>query len=168
MGWSYGRSFPEWTSRLIGKATLGVFGHDNGLFVPMDSGFCRSYNFNGRVQWEFSSKAESDEKIYFEKVKNKHIKGMEDEAKAARIEGREEDREFMFRQEQAIKEVDRKKGALKYMTRGRFVISTPTVDDKSVFVGNSDFQFYSIDRYSGIPDWAYSCSGEMLRPPRCR
>ena len=33
--------------------------------------------------------------------------------------------------------------------------------DQSVYVGNTDFQFYSIDRYSGIPDWAYSCSGEV-------
>jgi outer membrane protein assembly factor BamB len=164
MGWDLNRNFPDWTVRLADRAELGVFGHDNGLFIPVDGGFSYSFSFNGAAQWKFSSKAESDEKIYLEKERNKHIKAMEAEGKSARIEGRSEDKEYMNRQERAIDLIDDKKAQLAYRTRGNFVSAPDFVKD-ALFVGNTDFQFYRLDLYSGIPEWVYPCSGEVRSAP---
>lgn len=62
-----GARYPQWSQRVGGRGDVGVWGYRGGLFVPLENGYCKSFSFSGREQWDFSSKAISEEKIYLEK-----------------------------------------------------------------------------------------------------
>ncbi len=162
-----GERFPRWSTRVGGRGNVGVWGYEGGLFVPLDSGFCKSYTFSGREQWDFSSKAISEEKIYLEKKRAKLAKHVEDERMNARTKGRPEDLEYIKGYKDKIALVDEERSLLRKRNRGGFR-AEPTFGGSKMFVGNVDFQLYCLDSYSGLPIWSYPCQGQLTEPPMVR
>jgi outer membrane protein assembly factor BamB len=158
-----GERFPSWSTRVGGRGNVGVWGYEGGLFVPLDSGFCKSYTFAGREQWDFSSKAISEEKIYLEKKRAKLAKHVEDERMNARTKGRPEDLEYIKGYQEKIVLVDKERALLAKRNRGGFR-AEPTFGGSKMFVGNVDFQLYCLDSYSGLPIWSYPCEGQLTKP----
>ena len=92
--------FSEWTSRLVGKATLVYLDTTMDSLFPWTPAHAVPTTSMVAYSGSFPLKPNPTRKSTSEVEKQTH-QGMEDEAKSARIEGREEDREFMFRQELA-------------------------------------------------------------------
>lgn len=156
LAWKRGRRYSEWAMRLPGKVTLGVDGHDQGLFLPLDSGMFASVSFDGDLKWTFVSKSHSDEKVFLEKLVTQHIRKIEEEKKKARLEGRPEDKLYIRKHEKDMAKVKDDLSNLALRTRGRY-LAEPLVVEDSVIVGCTDFQLYRLSRYSGLPEWSYSC-----------
>lgn len=164
--YEWGGRFSKWNIRLDSAALSGVFGHDNGVILPMDNGKFYSVSFDGSIQWSFVSKAHSDEKIYLEKLRERHAKELEREQGLARKEGRPEEKLFMRKHSKAIDEINQKIADLEFRTRGRY-IAPPVTSGKDMFVGSTDYQFYKLNRFSGLPEWSYSSGGEIEKRPEC-
>jgi outer membrane protein assembly factor BamB len=158
--YEWGTRFPKWLLRLGAVAPAGVFGHDNGIMAPLDNGKFVSVSFDGDIQWSFISKSHSDEKIYLEKLNQQHAKELERERAMARKEGRPEEKVFVRKHVKAMSAISKKISDLDYRSRGRYE-AEPDLDGENLFVGSTDYQFYSLNRFSGLPGWSYSSGGEL-------
>ena len=164
--YEWGGRFAKWSLRVNAAALSGVFGHDNGVMLPMDDGKFYSVSFDGSIQWNFVSKAHSDEKIYLEKLRERHAKELEREQGLARKEGRPEEKEFIRKHSKAIDEINQKIVNLEFRARGRYVAPS-VISGEDLFVGSTDYQFYKLSRFSGLPEWSYSSGGELKMRPEC-
>ena len=158
--YKWGEKYPEWTLLMPGGVNQGIYGHDNGLLAPLSSGELLSYGFDGREQWSFVSKSNSDERIFLEGLRNEHNKAIEKEKADARKDGRAEDNNILFRITKEIESIDQKLKELTHRVRGRY-IAGPVIQGQDLVLGSTDFQLYRMNRYSGLSQWAYTCSAEV-------
>ena len=160
LSWQTDKTYRDWIYRMSGAVTHGMFGHSAGLLVPLDSGEVLSLSFDGEEKWKFVSKSFSDEKVFLERLKNKHKKAIEKEKGDARKNNRPEDKIFINRHERDIDALQKKIRKLDFRSRGKYV-AEPLFLDENVIIGCTDFQLYNLSRYSGIPYWSYSCGAEV-------
>lgn len=164
LSWQVDKTYRDWLYRMPGAVVHGIFGHSSGLILPLDTGEIVSLSFDGKEKWNFISKSYSDEKIYLERLMNKHSKAIEKEKGDARKSNRPEDRQFIRKHEREIDLLQSKILKLDQRTRGQYVAEPLLVKD-DVIIGCTDFQLYSLSRFSGIPNWSYSCGAEVKAKP---
>lgn len=160
LSWQIDKTYRDWLYRMPGAVVHGMFGHSAGLMMPLDSGQIISLSFDGDEKWTFVSKSYSDQKIYLERLLNKHSKAIEKEKGDARKTNRPEDRAFIRKHEIKINALEKEIISLDDRTRGKYVAEPLFVGD-DVIIGCTDFQLYNLSRYSGIPNWSYSCGAEV-------
>ena len=158
--YKWGERYSEWSWSIPGAVDKGVYGHDNGLLVPMNNGEVMSYGYDGKEQWKFVSKSNSDERIFLEGLRNEHGKAIEKEKAEARKDGRAEDSAILFRISKEIEAIDQKLKELSHRVRGKY-LAAPILQDQDMVIGSTDFQLYRMNRYSGLSQWAYTCSSEV-------
>lgn len=158
--WSEGRSAAHWYYKLPGGVEGGVYGHSEGLLLPLMSGELLSLSFEGDVKWRFISKSHSDEKIYLEKIIADKNKEIETEKKLARQEDRKEDLNVISKLENAIDEIQLKLDQLNNRNRGMF-LAKPHLYKDSLVIGSTDFNLYRLNRFSGLPEWSYACGASI-------
>ena len=158
--YKWGERFPEWSKALPGSVSKGLYGDENGLMVPMNHGELISYGYDGKEQWSFVSKSNSDERIFLEGLRNEQGKAIEKEKAEARKDGRPEDSAIMFRITKEIELLDQKLKELNHRVRGKY-LAAPHFQDKDLVIGSTDFQLYRMNRFSGLPQWSYTCTSEV-------
>lgn len=165
MCYEWGGRFSKWSQKLQGSVSRGIYGYGDSVLVPLMNGKFYSVSIDGQIQWSFVSKSQSDEKIYLEKVREQHLKELEREQAMARKEGRPEEKPFVRKHMKAIDDINAKIRSLELRARGKYSAG-PAVDGEDLFVGSTDFQFYKLSRYSGLPEWSYTCETEILDAPQ--
>lgn len=158
--WSEGRSAAHWYYKLPGGVEGGVYGHSEGLLLPLMSGELLSLSFEGNEKWKFISKSHSDEKIYLEKIIADKNKEIETEKKLARQEDRKEDLNVISKLEHAIDDIQEKLKQLNNRNRGMF-LAKPHIYEDSLVIGSTDFNLYRLNRFSGLPEWSYACGASI-------
>jgi len=158
--WTPERNVANWYFKLPGAANGGVFGHSEGLLFPMSNGELMSVSFEGEEKWTFISKSHSDEKIYLEKIIEKLNKESENEKKEASREDRSADLEVLSRLEKETEAIDLKISDLRKRARGMY-LAKPHIYDDSIIIGSTDFNLYRLNRFSGLPEWSYSCGASL-------
>ena len=130
------------------------------FLLPMSSGELLSLSFEGDEKWRFVSKSYSDEKIYLEKIIADLTKEIEVEKKEASREERDPDLIVLSKIEKQIEAVEQKLDDLRFRTRGKY-LARPFIFGESLLIGSTDFNLYRLNRFSGLPEWAYSCGAPV-------
>lgn len=158
--WSPQRNTAHWYYKLPGGVNGGVYGHSEGLMLSLSSGELLCLSFEGEEKWSFVSKSHSDEKIYLEKLIADVNKQIELERKDARQKDRQENTAEINKFEKEIERIELKLDQLEQRTRGKYVVR-PHVFQDSLIIGSTDFNLYRLNRFSGLPEWSYSCSAAI-------
>ena len=158
--WTPKRSVANWYHKLSGAVNGGVFGHSEGLLFPLSNGELTSLSFEGEEKWTFISKSHSDEKIYLEKIIEDLNKEVESEKKEASREDRDADLEVLDRLEKETEAIEDKINDLKDRARGMY-LAKPHEFGESLIIGSTDFNLYNLNRFSGLPEWSYSCGASL-------
>ncbi len=164
INWNPDRNFPMWVKLMEGQISGGVYGNSEGILVPQENGVMTALGFEGEVKWNFENKGIAEDRLYFEAQLRKVLQQITEEQSKAKIEEREEDKVKVREWELEAREIEVGIDKLSSRIKGRF-LSRPITAGDSVYIGNTDFNLYKLNRFTGIPLWKYTCKGKLMEPP---
>lgn len=160
--WDPDKNFPVWSHLLSGEISNGVYGNDENLMLPQENGELTAIGFDGEVKWTFVNKGVAEDRLYLERELRDTLAKIAKEQSEAEKEDRQPDKNAIRIQEQIADDIEKRIEILSSRVRGRF-LSAPVTKGDSVYVGSTDFNLYKLNRYTGIPDWQYTCRSQVVQ-----
>ncbi len=164
MNWDPEKNFPLWNKLMSGEVAGGLYGNDESLLVAQENGELTALGFDGQVKWAFISKGVAEDKLYLERELRDLVGEITKEQNDAKKEEREVDKNKVRKLELQARELEKQIDLLELRVRGSF-LAPPVTRGESIYVGSTDFNLYKLNRYTGIPEWQYTCKSKIVEAP---
>ena len=162
--WDLVDHYEKWNRRLWDECSEGVVGDENGLLISLRTGSLKFYDLEGNFKWEFLNKAILTDKIYYEKKRNLLIQKIAKEKSEAREEDRRPDISKLKKFTDAVNKAEANISRLGHATRGQYDVR-PIIDNGQIFISSTDYNVYSLNRYSGTINWNFNCGSKLRTVP---
>ena len=162
--WDLEDHYEKWNERLWDECSEGVVGDDEGLLVSLRTGILKFYDLEGQFKWEFVNETILNDKIYYEKLRNDYIQLIAKEKSEAREEDRRPDIGKLRKYGEGAKKAEGKLLRLAHATRGQYEVR-PIIHTGEIFIPSTDYNLYSLNRYSGTVNWSFNCGSKLKTVP---